>query len=685
MADLALEAEIDALVADPSAPSEPIGERGGIPALDGRCRVLPDEPLPSLSHAHAQAFRAVDNNDSSQRLYALITDPQIPFRLDLIVNARDLQDVSVVQPLQWGSIDWPLTGRRETMLLLQRPPDDPLMPSIDAQIRPWKPSDIIENLIEPMLPLLSTLEDHRIAHRNIRPTNLFRSGTDGPVVAGEFLSAPAGFNQPSVFEPIERAMCSPAGRGAGETADDLYALGVTILFLALGRNPVAHLDEKAVLAKRAEMGSYAALTSELKPPGDMGPAIRSLMHDNPADRWTLEDLLRWSNSGVAIQAKPMTAARADRGFEFGGDRYHSRRDLALAFAQDWAAAREVIVGDDLERWVERSLKDRELAQQLADCRHSGSNGPRVISDDLLVARTLITLDPNGPLRFRNVSVMPDGLGTLAALAIADENMAMAFSELVSSQLMDFWFDKQANTSRLAITGRSDAAKLKSYLGKSGPGFSIERCAYELNKGMACRSPKFRAQNVVHIRELMEALDAGAKRGEQLLDRHVAAFIGARYSGSVDKELIEFAEARSGEEALLAQLCLFAAVQFKHGPRELPTLAGMFFDHLETLLEPYHNVALRDRIRRAAERIVPTGKLPEFLGVVRNRKLMRADEKGFEAAKRRFRALEAQINAEEALLARIPSRSQLAGRKTAAYISGCLCVTTVVFITLSGLG
>lgn len=660
-------------------------DKRGVSALDGRYQVKPDQPLPDLSTSTARAFLAVDSSDPSQHLYALITDPKIPFRMNALNGARDFIDLSIIKPVQWGSIDWPETERRETIIILQRPTGEPLMPSIGAHIKPLTVQEIADYLMSPMVDLLNVLEDQGLAHRSIRPTNIFRTADGGVYTAGEFYSAPPGYLQPSVFEPLERAMCAPGGRGTGEVADDLFALGVTALFLSIGRNPVADVDEKTLMTRRAEMGSFAALTLDHKPPGDLAQALRSLLIDTPRDRWTTEDLSRWCGIGVAVQAKPASMARSDRGFEFAGGKYHTGRELALAFSQNWKAACTVSQTDEIQRWAERGIENRDLARQLADCRLSDGDGPRMISDDLLTARTIITLDPDGPLRFRGLNVMPDGLGALSAFAAVDEDMGAKFAEILSSQLMNFWFNKQLRPAPWATVGKGDAEKMLAYMNKPGPGFAIERCVYELNKGMACQSPRFKNTNAVQIRELMEALDAGCKTGEQQLDRHVAAFIGARYSGSVDSELNEFASASNGEEALVAQLGLFAAVQFKHGPRELLNLAALFFEHLDTLIAPFHNVEMRGRLRRSAEQVATTGKLPELLGIVRNKKYMRLDKRGFDHAKRQYTSLGRQVMAQQVSITRIPRTSLLKGRVAAAYISSCICATVVVMIALGGPG
>lgn len=694
MADLALEADEEEPSDEPGAAyaedADGTGDADGaddfgVSALDGRYEVKPDQPLPELSTPNARAFVVEDSSDPSQQLYALITDPKIPFRLNALAGSRELQDVSVVKPVQWGSIDWPQTESRETIIILQRPAGEALMPSINAQIKPLTVKEIADNLMKPMVELLDALSDQGLAHRAIRPTNIFRAGSDGEFIAGQFYSAPPGFHQLPAFEPFERAMCVPGGRGTGEAADDLFALGVTALFLSIGRNPVAGVDEKTLMTRRAEMGSFAALTLEHKPPGDLALAIRSLLNDSPRERWTTEDLLRWCGIGVAAQAKPATIARSDRGFEFAGGKYHTGREMALAFSQNWKAASPVVQTDDIQRWAVRGIENRDLSQQLDDCRFSGEDGPRMISDDLLLARTIITLDPDGPLRYCGLNVMPDGIGALSAFAAADKDLGAKLSEILTSQLMQFWFDKQLRPATWASVAKGDAEKMLAHMKKTDLGFAIERCVYEMNKGMACQSPRFKSTNAVQIRELMEALDVGSVKGEQQLDRHVAAFLGARYSGSIDSELTEFASASNGEEALVSQLSIFAAVQFKHGPRELPNLASLFLNHLETLLSPFHNVELRKQLRSSAEEVAATGKLPELLGVVRNKKYMRLDKKGFDQAKRQHLALERQVQGQQVSLTRIAPNSLAKGRVAAAYISSCICATVVVMIVLGGAG
>jgi len=57
-------------------------------------------------------------------------------------------------------------------------------------------------------------------------------------------------------------------------ADDMFAIGATILLLTLGRNPVAGIDEKELLQRRIELGSFNAILGGNKLPAEIAPVVR---------------------------------------------------------------------------------------------------------------------------------------------------------------------------------------------------------------------------------------------------------------------------------------------------------------------------------------------------------------------------------------------------------------------------
>jgi hypothetical protein len=148
----------------------------------------------------------------------------------------------------------------------------PQGPSVAADLHPWREAELLDLLLRPIARGLEQLHSVGITHRAIRPDNVFQSAGQ-PAILGAAWSAPPAALQPSIFEPPYAAICLPTGRGEGMPADDIYALGVLLLTLALGRVPLANLDDAAVLHRKLEFGSYAALVGQER----LSPAIAELI------------------------------------------------------------------------------------------------------------------------------------------------------------------------------------------------------------------------------------------------------------------------------------------------------------------------------------------------------------------------------------------------------------------------
>src|SRR6202011_5057089 len=116
----------------------------------------------------------------------------------------------------------------------------------------------------------------------VRPDNLFRAGPGEPALLGCAWAAPSASTQPALYEPPYSAMCPPSCRGEGSVADDVYALGVTLLVLAMGRIPLAGLDDKAILRRKLDMGSFAALVGDERLPAAIADLVRGMLAEDPA-------------------------------------------------------------------------------------------------------------------------------------------------------------------------------------------------------------------------------------------------------------------------------------------------------------------------------------------------------------------------------------------------------------------
>ena len=143
--------------------------------------------------------------------------------------------------------------------------------------------------------------------------------------------------------------------------------------------------------------------------------------------------------------------------------------------------------------------------------------------------------------------------------------------------------------------------MQQLLRHTGPGYGVERCLYMLNPGYVCQSDILQGQYVSEIRDLLPALESLVeKKGglPSILDRHLTAFIASRIKANVDR-LLAALEAAQGDPFLtkLGMLSLFAAVQSKHGPSDLPHLSAWLGKELEPAVNRFKSKLLRDQMRK----------------------------------------------------------------------------------------
>ena len=207
------------------------------------------------------AYAAVDQSDGVGGLMAVQVQPQRPARARAISLLTQGQVEGVLGPVGYGTASLP-SGEQGYFIVCQAPPG----PSLAERPRPWSESELLECVVRPVAHVLDRLRAIGVTHRAIRPDNLFRGGPGMPVVLGCAWAAPPASTQPALFEPPYAAMCLPCGRGEGSIADDVYALGVTVLVLALGRLPMPGLGDQAVIRRKLDLGSFAALAGEERLP-----------------------------------------------------------------------------------------------------------------------------------------------------------------------------------------------------------------------------------------------------------------------------------------------------------------------------------------------------------------------------------------------------------------------------------
>lgn len=663
------------------------GEDAHLPPVTlDRYEIHPGRPLPAYDTPNATAYVAVDTKGARESLMALVARDRIPPRADILPVLRSIDSPALLRAYRWAPVEW-ANGTERRFAILYTQPGGARFLSPARAAAPMTEDAMIEGVVRPAVIALAELSSRGITHRAIRPDNIFFKDAGGrQIVFGDSAMAPPGASNPILVETIENGMTHPLGRGPGTVADDLYALGATLLVLSLGFNPVADVADDDLIAAKIDKGSYNALAGSHRFHATLREPIRGLLADDLKERWTLEELALWLDGRRLSPIQPSVPPHANRGFPFAGNEYFSCRGLAHAMARNWAAAATAVREGDLEAWVGRSVGDAKTAAGVAAVLAWGASegGGQRVAEGLVAGRLCATLDPKGPLRFKNISTTIEGLGPLLSGLLRDPNGAQPFAQLINSDLPLYWIDKRYGDgpdSRLLV---KTVDRLRYLLRRQTPGSGLERCLYELNSAQPCLSPAIESHYVVEADQLLPALEAVAATRDRPafpIDRHIAAFIAARFRQGSEDHVEATGSRDQPEKAILGALRALATMQWRLGPPQLPHLTAWLGKLCEAAIDSYHGIALRAQLRDQLGRVIRKGSLAELLNFIDDKSLRETDKQGYQQAIAAFAQTEAEIERLSAEGAVLEDRANALAARIATVVSVTVAVGTVFVLAV----
>lgn len=611
--------------------SEPVMSTGRVIDVKERYEIDSSKPLPDYDSQPAVAYTCTHKRDSKRQLFALVCDPKLPPRFDVIGILRRIDNSYLMRALDWDVIDWPPEGRRCPVVIVERPGGTRVFQSLGTEIAPMQEELVTRYFIEPVTQILRDMHSMGTYHRMIRPDNLFwTSAAQREIIIGESFSAPAGLTNPTVYETLECSIASAAGRGEGGAENDLYAVGVTILALLTGNSPLHGVSDEEVVALKLQNGSYAALAQNFRVSLTMMEPLRGLLNDEPSERWTLEELSLWLNGrrlSPKQQAMPTKGARA---LTVGGRDYATSREIANAMHRNWDQAAVLINSGALDNWLRRSLGEDDRVEAVNNAKLGGGD-----NQDKLIARVLIALDPEGPIRLKDLSATLEGLSSLIGVFANDTNARQLFAQVQQFGLVSYWLENQRGMEPTQIRHMNRLDKAKPIMNQTVLGFGVERVVYELNNGMHCLSPLFERDfvpGVDHILPALERVCAGDDVPDILIDRHLSAFIAAHFKRPIGTELRDIDRAPDDEEGRIAQIRILSTLQDAlHRNSSFPNLCTFGARVLSPAIARFHSRERRRTIKAALKKASRSGRLQDLLDVIDNNEEVALDKQGFDVA------------------------------------------------------
>ena len=666
------------------------GDQSGLVLVADRYRVHPDEPIPALDGPEGvKAYNVTDERGAPKALFALVCRTDVAPRTEVLNQFSRFSRLPMISPLRWGAAYWPPERGRRFIIILNQPSGERILPSADATIEPWREDRVVRVVMHPLLPMFKELGDRLLTHRAIRADNLFfADATRDAVILGECFSGPPAMAQPSIYEPIDSAMAMPEGRGHGAPADDYYALGVLILVLICGGNPVPNLSEQEIVEAKISKGSYAALVGDTRLSLPMVEVLRGLLCDDPEERWRHDDVQLWLNGRHLSPKQALLPPKAARLFPFEGVEYNNAPALSNAMGRNWSQALQVIKSNDLERWIRRSLSDDARADAVGAATQAviGIGGGTASSlEDRLLSRVLIALDFQAPLRYKQVAARIQGLATAFAVNYHDEQRRQTFAELMLHKLPQQWIEAQpqVRADYVAFARTFDLVIL--HLTKPRIGYGLERALYSLNPSWPCQSPLLRNDYVAELADLLPAFERLAQEGktERLpVDWHIAGFISARMKSAPDRAFAELTHEEDAATYNLGIVRLLAEVQDAAGPSRVPHLAGWCAAMLKPRIDKFRNRSRREQMMTALQDVAAKGSLAALLHLAANPARQAADEEGFRRAKAEFASLVEQMNWLRNGGLTKPAVVRANAREASSIVSSVIAAVTVLVITLT---
>ncbi len=666
------------------SPQAPAPESKVAPLLlEGRVAIFQDQPLPAFNSSGGEAFAAQFRGMGSSDLMAMIcTNSPLP-RLELVSALRSLDNPSVPRLREAGIIHWPERGGSFFAAAFETP----LAPRYWENLKDPHPvmneDSLKHSFIAPLIRALLDFQRTGIVHGAIRPTNIFwRHASSTPPQFGDCLTIPCGFDQPALFEPIDRSQAVPAGRGPGLHVDDCYAFGVTMAMIIMGQNPLADMDDQTLLAMKMEKGTFSTLIGARRLASSHIELLRGLLADDPAQRWSAAELEQWQ-SGRRMTPKSSDAGRrATRHFDIAGKEYWHVRPLAAALVNNPPDAVKMVETGQLQKWLMRSLGDEDRSKKVSEIAEEilerGKSGHQ---QDQLVARVSMALDPDGPIRYRGISVMPSGVAGFLAYSVLTNGNVQTISELISTGLVGAWAGMQREMQTEMLPTIQQIDRVRNHIDRTTFGNGIERALYDLNQYLPCLSPMLRSFYILSPRHVLASLEALATQGArpaEPMDRHLAAYLLIRDKRS---EAL-FGAMSPGEQPLrrgIAMLNLFSELQYRYGPDKVPGLAAWILPMIEPNIRHFISKPLQEKIRREVKEAASNGNLGAILRAVDDPKRIQADETDFLRARLMYQDITREMTQIDKMLKNRDKVNQTLGRPVAATIASFL---SIVLIALS---
>ncbi len=455
-----------------------------------------------------------------------------------------------------------------------------------------------------------------------------------------------------------------------------------LLVLATGQLPMAELDDAAILNRKLDLGSFAALTAGSAIPAFLSDLLRGMLAEDPEHRPQPKLLIDPSNArSRRIAARP--PRRSQRPLMLNDIAVFDARTLAYALSTDEKKAIQALRNGIVSQWLRRGLGDAGLATLVEDLIRvrSASNKAGPDADPQLLMQTISTLEPHMPLCWRNIALWPDAIGPLLAEAVRGNSSLMAAAEeLLRNDILSVWstVGTRAGDDNAMMT-TAEGRQLRVFLQKGGED-ALLRAFYVLNPVLPCAVAAMTEAWIIDMPDLMRFLEKAAGAGPQaiLIDPHVRAFIAARADRQLESAVNLVIHTKDPKTYRMRQLALLRDLQQRYHPHPMPALAAWVAAQLRPELDEWQNQRKRTALIEQLGELAQAGFLSRLLALVDDGKGRAEDVAGAQRAA----LLVAAIDSELAALASSGDARRAVTARFGREIAAAIGLTALILMMLT---
>jgi hypothetical protein len=671
----------DTDVTDQGKPDEKKAGKGDNVKLNNEFELFPDHPLPHLDNGPIKAYTATNKRD--QACVGFICRRDYVPQIEKAEKYHGVVNQSAPTLLDHGVVRW-VNGVEYYCFVYADNFGKPLAGEIDGVGLGWSQEHAMKAFVLPMVNILLDMRDLDMVHGNIRITNIYDGGANPVerVVMGDCLTMPTSAGQPAQCETPIRAMADPLGRGLATQANDIYAFGVVLAQLMRKSDPLAGMSADEIIEEKLINGSYAALTGKDRFSGNVLELLRGVLQDDINQRWTIDDIEVWlEGQRLTPKQSSLVKDKAARPIEFNERKYLRPVILAKDLHKNTEDLARIVDNGELKQWINRSLEDKSLEERfdeaVATSREQGRTGDQ---SEFMATRVAMALSPGFPLMYKDISVLPEGMGPAMVHAYLNNHDITPYIHLITQGLFMFWVN-MLSENKLDVSylvSRFDSCK--GFLMNKNNGYGLERVFYYLMPETHCLSDKMQSYFVRTPEDVLYAYEdmaANKNMPERLFDRHIIAFLHIK-----DSKVIEsyFADLSAGEQFrnYIGVIKIFAEIQKRAKLPQFKNLSAYLVDNAAPrAIKRFHDRDFRKSLAKDLEKNKNDGDIVKIRDMLDNADDIKRDYNGFRNAYKTYAALRKEYKQLEKRLRIGEDFGKGTGREIAAVVSGAIAAVFVL--------